>query len=111
MSDKRVKEDLAPVQPYTYRYKPEMAASMAEKLAASAPPDRQEETYEAAFEDAREPRQGVMTQELLKSPRGKKLVVNTPQGQAIEGRRALSFVLANQAGLDKRLAKLEGARV
>lgn len=111
MSDKRVKEDLAPVQPYTYRYKPEMAASMAEKLAASAPPDRKEETYDAAFADAREPRQGVMTQELLKSPRGKKLVVNTPQGQAIEGRRALSFVLANQAGLDKRLAKLEGARV
>lgn len=111
MSDERVKEDLAPVQPYTYRYKPEMAASMAEKLAASAPPDRQEETYDAAFADAREPRQGVMTQELLKSPRGKKLVVNTPQGQAIEGRRALSFVLANQAGLDKRLAKLEGARV
>lgn len=111
MSDERVKEDLAPVQPYTYRYKPEMAASMAEKLAASAPPDLQEETYDAAFADAREPRQGVMTQELLKSPRGKKLVVNTPQGQAIEGRRALSFVLANQAGLDKRLAKLEGARV
>lgn len=111
MSDRRVKEDLAPVQPYTFRYKPEMAASMAEKLAASAPPDRQKETYDAAFADAREPRQGVMTQELLKSPRGKKLVLDTPEGQAIEGRRALSFVLANQAGLDKRMRKLEGARV
>jgi len=49
-----------------------------------------------------------MTQELSKSPRGKKTVMNTPAGQAIEGRRALSFILANQAGLDKRLAKLEG---
>ncbi len=110
MSDARVKEDLAPVNAYSYRYKPEMAATLAEQLAATAPPDQQDAVRGAAYADARAPRQGVMTQELKRSPGGKKLVLDTPAGQAIEGRRALSFVLANQAGLDKRLAKLEGAR-
>ncbi len=108
MSDARVKEDLAPVNPYTYRYKPEMAATLAEQLAAKAPPEERDAVRGMAYADARAPREGVMTQELSKSPRGKKTVMNTPAGQAIEGRRALSFILANQAGLDKRLAKLEG---
>lgn len=109
-SDVRVKEDLAPVNAYSYRYKPEMAATLAEQLAATAPPEQQDAVRGAAYADARAPRQGVMTQELKRSPGGKKLVLDTPAGQAIEGRRALSFVLANQAGLDKRMAKLEGAR-
>lgn len=108
MSDASVKQDLAPVNPYSYTYKPEMAASMAEALAAKAPPDERDAVRGAAYADARSPRVGVMTQELEKSPRGKKTVMDTPAGQAIEGRRALSFILANQAGLDKRLAKIEG---
>lgn len=108
MSDARVKQDLAPVNPYSYTYKPEMAASMAEALAAKAPPDERDAVRGAAYADARSPRVGVMTQELKRSPRGKKTVMDTPAGQAIEGRRALSFILANQAGLDKRLRRIEG---
>lgn len=107
-SDIRVKQDLAPVNPYSYTYKPEMAASMAEQLAAQSPPEQRDAVRGMAYADARSPRIGVMTQELKKSKGGKKTVVDTPAGQAIEGRRALSFVLANQAGLDKRLRRIEG---
>jgi hypothetical protein len=36
-------------------------------------------------------------------------VVDTPNGKAIDGSRALSANLALSAGLDKRLAEIEGA--
>jgi hypothetical protein len=108
MSDARVKQDLAPINPYSYTYKPEMAASMAEALAAKAPPAERDAVRGAAYADARSPRVGVMTQELKRSKGGRKTVIDTPEGQAIEGRRALSFILANQAGLDKRMRALEG---
>jgi len=109
LSDERSKENLAPLQPYSYRYKPEAASMLAEQLANMAPPGKEDAARGAAYEDARSPREGIMAQDLLKSPDGKKVVKNTPVGLALDKSRAISFALANQAGLDKRLRTIEEA--
>lgn len=105
----KVKRPLAPVHAYGFRYRPQFAMALAEKEAATAPPGLQDEVRGEVYADARAPRPGVMTQELLKSrsPAVKSMVKKTPAGQAIDMRRGLSVALAQQAQLDKRLARLE----
>lgn len=50
---------------------------------------------------------GIMAQDLEKSEIGKTLVVETPQGKAVDTRKGFGAVLAAQAELNKRLKKLE----
>lgn len=52
---------------------------------------------------------GVMAQDLEKSPGGRLMVINTPEGKAIDGQRGLSAALASAAHLNKRVASLEEA--
>lgn len=83
------REALDGVHPYGYRYKPEAAAKFGEDTA---------------------PRVGIMAQELETSPAGAQVVETTPGGEkAIDLNRAVSFSLAANAGLDKRIAQLEQA--
>jgi hypothetical protein len=107
MSDKRSKEDLAPLQPYSFTYKPGIAAAMAEQAATKAPPPLQDVVRGEVYSDARNPRVGIMAQDLEKSPRGRKVVMEGPMGKSLDLNRSIAFALANQAGLDKRLARLE----
>jgi hypothetical protein len=84
------RQALAPIEPYEYRYKPEMARKFGEDAA---------------------PRAGIMAQEFAQSPNPavRSAVIDTKDGLAIDGSRALSANLALSAGLDKRLRDIEGA--
>ena len=103
----RSRENLAPVQGYSFTYKPEVASMMAEQMAQKAPPQAQDEVRGEVYADARAPREGVMAQDLQRSPGGKRVVDETPMGLVLDQRRALGFAMANQAGLDKRLRNIE----
>lgn len=82
------KENLDPVDGFTYRYKPEAAARIGEDTGV---------------------RPGVMAQDLEKTPAGKTVVDDTPNGKALDIHRAIGFSLAGVAGLDKRMQRLEAA--
>jgi hypothetical protein len=101
------KANLAPIHPYSFRYKPEFAALIAEQAAGMAPPSQQADAAGAAYADARVPRAGVMAQEVSKAPGARGVVSKTPVGLMLDTKRSLGFTMANQAGLDKRLAALE----
>ena len=78
---------LAPVDAYSYRYKPDVAAQYGEDTA---------------------PRLGVMAQEMERSPYLRSAVVEKPDGTlGIDGSRGLSASLAGVAGLDKRQRQTE----
>jgi hypothetical protein len=62
------------------------------------------------YDDKREPRLGIVAQDLERSPAFDASVIETPAGKAIERDRALSTALAELGGLDKRLRALEGGR-
>jgi hypothetical protein len=83
------RQDLGPVQPYTYRYKPEAAAAFGTDMA---------------------PRAGVMAQDLQQSPAYQASVIPTPQGLALDKERLLSANTAEIGGIDKRLRELEAAQ-
>jgi len=102
--------NLAPLEPYSYRYKPEFARLMADQMADEVPPEQEGAARVATVRDALTPRQGIMAQDLERSPGGRAVVKNTTVGKQLDMKRALSFALANQAGLDKRLARVEGER-
>jgi hypothetical protein len=90
-----------PVEPVRYRYKPEAAERMA--LEQGATPDEQA----MVFDDKRAPRNGIIAQDLERSPAFDDSVVETPAGKAVDRDRALSEMLAQGAGFDKRLKELE----
>ena len=106
-SDKESKEALDPVKPYSFDYKDKFAHELGMEAAKNA--------YLQAFMDAKKPRVGVMAQDLQKSPEGKEIVMPNPDGMevngrqalAIDGKRAIGFLLANQADLNGRLKGLE----
>lgn len=50
---------------------------------------------------------GVMAQDLEKSKMGKELVKDTPEGKAVDVKKALGAIMASQARLAERLAKIE----
>lgn len=52
---------------------------------------------------------GILAQDLEKSPMGKAIVVETPEGKHVDAKKALSAVLAVQSVLNKRLKKVEAA--
>lgn len=83
------REALGPVEPFTFRYKPEFAAAQGTDTA---------------------PRPGVMAQDLERSPVLRSAVVQTPLGKALDRDRLLQADTALLAGLDKRLRKLEGGK-
>ena len=51
---------------------------------------------------------GVMAQDLEKTELGKQMVVDTPQGKIVDFGVGFANLLASQAELNKRLAKIEG---
>ena len=101
------RQNLAPVEPYSYSYKPDFAAMLAEQTAKDVPPEQRSAARAETYADAREPRAGIMAQDLERSPEGKGVVMHTPVGLALNNKRALSFALAQQAGLNKRLNSIE----
>jgi hypothetical protein len=98
------KEALDPVDPYEFSYKDAFADHMARDTASANP----KISYASAFQDAKEPRVGVMAQDLEKSPEGKSVVKDTSIGKMIDGKRAMGFLLATQADINHRLSRLEG---
>lgn len=60
----------------------------------------------------REPRAGVMAQDLERDPVGNDVVTDTPAGKALDRDKAIGLALAAIAKADKRIARLErgGAR-
>jgi hypothetical protein len=96
--NRRAFEDIQPVR---YRYKPEAAERMANEQA------RTPEEWAMVVSDKRAPRNGIIAQDLEKSPAYDDTVVETPAGKAVDRDRALSETLAQAAGFDKRLKELE----
>lgn len=79
--------NLDAVKPYTYRYKPDVAAAIGEDTG---------------------PREGVMAQDLQRSPAYQAAVVEQPNGMlGLDPKRLLSANTAEIGGLDKRLKALE----
>lgn len=106
LSDKRAKENIEKdenpldfLESYKFSYKDSAAHALASNAAREA--------YERVFADAKEPRRGVMAQDLGKSREGRETLASTPEGLAIDSNRALSFLLSNQAKLNQRLNSLE----
>lgn len=120
MNEEESRRALAPVDPVVYRYKPEHAERMAKEQAAMADmraryagmggamPEEEQAIARGTFEDKREPRLGIIAQDLQQSPAFRNSVVSTPAGLAVQRDRALSTALGSLAGLDKRLRELEG---
>lgn len=116
------REALGPVDPVVYRYKPKHSARMAGEQAeladlraryagiGGAAPEEQQAIASGTFEDKRQPRLGIIAQDLQKSPDFRQSVVSTPAGLAVQRDRALSTALGTIAGLDKRLKQLETKR-
>lgn len=53
---------------------------------------------------------GPMAQELEKSPLGKQMVVDTPNGKGVDFERGLGTIIAGLATLNKRIEGLEGGK-
>lgn len=103
ISDFQQKEDLDPVRPTLYRYKPESSYRQALEAA--------QQTFAQAYEDKRAPREGIVAQDLQRSPAFAPSVVEKPDGQlAIDRDRALSTALAELGGLHQRMKRLEAKR-
>jgi uncharacterized small protein (DUF1192 family) len=79
--------DLEPVEPHSFRYKLAQAARIGEDTGQ---------------------RVGSMAQDMERSPAGEEVVLDTPNGKALDIHRALGFSLAGVAGLGKRVARADG---
>lgn len=102
-SDFQQKEELDPVRPTLYRYKPESSYRQALEAA--------QRTFATTYEDKRAPREGIVAQDLQRSPAFAPSVVEKDDGQlAIDRDRALSAALFELGGLHRRVKTLEGAR-
>ena len=104
LSDENSKEALKGVHPYQFDYKDRFAHEMGMNAAKDA--------YAKAFLDAKTPRVGVMAQDLARNPEARSTVTTDPQSGmlAIDGKRALGFMLANQADFNDRLKAIEGSK-
>lgn len=98
------RRSLAPLEPYRkWTYRPEDAARQAQAYGQGDP----EQTWDA-YQDLREPRDGIMAQDLERSKEGRRVVSKGPTGKKMLDRdKALSFSLAELAGLDKRMREIE----
>lgn len=101
VSDITTKEDLNGVKPYTFRYKPSVAARMADERAS--------QVWQQTYQDATNPRTGVMAQDLERAGGNSDgVVMNEPGvGKLLNRDRALAFSLAANADLNRRLNRLE----
>lgn len=109
MSDRESKEDAKreavrevfdELRPYKFRYKEDDAERMAEDF----------DDPEAAYNELREERYGVMAQDMEKTREGKKAVSTMHDRKAIDGPKALGLALAEIADLHERLEALESQR-
>lgn len=96
--------DLAPIRPVNYRYRPDTSLRMAMEQGGSLP------EQEMIYRDKRAPRNGIIAQDLEKSPAFEDSVIDTPAGKKVLQDRALSEALAQMAGLDKRLSAVEAMK-
>jgi hypothetical protein len=103
LSDENSKEAFRGIHPYQFQYKDGIANDMAHDAAMKAA----KSAYAQAFSDAKSPRMGVMAQDLARNPETRPAVVNTNEGLAIDGKRALGLVLASQADFNDRLRAVE----
>lgn len=100
-SDFQQKEDLDPVRPTLYRYKPDSSYRQALEAA--------NQTFQQAYEDKRAPREGIVAQDLQRSPAFAPSVVQKDDGQlAIDRDRALSAALFELGQMHQRVKRLEG---
>jgi hypothetical protein len=116
------KRNLDPIDPVTYRYKPESSARMAgeetqranlrAQLFSGAPLSQTEADTVggAVYADKRQPRDGIVAQQLAQSPGYREAVVGTPAGLAVQRDRALSQALHDLAGVNQRVDALEDDR-
>lgn len=95
---KDIRDTWSEVDPYTYRYRPEAAAMITAERGDGL----------EGYRDRREPRAGIMAQDLERTPLGRSAVIDTPQGKRIDSDRAVSLALAETAALEKRMRELEG---
>lgn len=86
-----MRDMLNQLSPYSYKYRPESGA---------ANPHDPNKKYV-----------GVMAQDLEKSPLGRTMVENTPQGKAIDVGKGLGAFLAATANLNQRVNQLEGKQL
>lgn len=119
MDEQESRQALAPVDPVVYRYKEGPSERMADDQAAfadmrakyagmgGAQPEEESAIREGTYADKREPRLGIVAQQLQQSPAFRQSVVSTPAGLAVQRDRALSTALGSLAGIDKRLRDLE----
>lgn len=120
MDEQESRDALAPVDPVVYRYKEGPSARMANEeadradlrakyagLPGGASPEEEQGIRQGTFQDKREPRLGIVAQQLQQSPDFRQSVVSTPAGLAVQRDRALSTALGSLAGLDKRMRELE----
>lgn len=98
-SEKSAREAFEKLEPYEYQYKEKDAKRMALEY---GDPDN-------AYKELREPRIGIMAQDMAKSEAGKEVVGKDPVTDrlALDVNKSLSLSLASIADLNKRLAKLE----
>ena len=113
------KRNLDPIDPVTYRYKPEASARMADEetqranlraqlFGGGALSQGEADTVGGAvFADKRQPRDGIVAQQLQQSPGYRDAVVGTPAGLAVQRDRALSQALHDLAGMNQRVDALE----
>lgn len=104
LSDRDSKENLANVHGYEFDYKTPDAQKMATEAAHHA--------FIQTFMDAKQPREGVMAQDLEQNPSTEPIVEKSDENNRLmlDGKRALGFMLANMGDLNKRLARLEGGQ-
>jgi hypothetical protein len=91
------------VKPYSYEYKPEIASTLAERMAAKT--GGNPAIAEAEYH---KPRIGVMAQDMQEAMPS--TVEKSDMGLAINRDKALAFALAANAGLNERVKKLEEQR-
>lgn len=103
-------KELAPVKAYEFSYKPPVAARMAGEMASRVNPALAPAVAKMTYQDAREPRVGVMAQDLEKSKVGREVVGDTPVGKMLDLNRSVGLSLAGVADLNERIRKLEGQK-
>lgn len=95
------REALAPVRPVVFRYTPE--SSYRQALEAARAPSE----VAPVFADKREPRPGILAQDLERSDELRPAVVSTQTGKKVIQDRALSTALGLLADMNRRVSRIE----
>jgi hypothetical protein len=104
LSDRDSKENLSSVHGYKFDYRDPDAERQALQAAQHA--------FVQTFMDAKQPREGVMAQDLAQNPATSPIVQKSDENNRLmlDGKRALGFILANMGDLNDRLSRVEGGQ-